>query len=312
MNKGKCLFTYEPLKEFENIYSKEGLKSLSRRLDDLRVFPYTAEEQRRESQSLASKMSIQGMQPKLSGILEESKSEFQIREKGGQYIIKPSTLDYPELPENEDCTMDLAQMANFEIPWHGLIQCSDGSRSYIIRRFDRKGRKEKVPIEDFAQLIGASRSTKYLATTERVAEAIEEFCTFPSLELLKLYRLVVFSFLVGNEDLHLKNFSLITEPNNIRLSPCYDLVNTTIALAAPKKELALELRGKKTGFERTDFIKYLASEVCLLPEKKAIKELSGLLSLLPQWKDHIRKSFLSPRMKKLYLSLLEERAARVA
>ncbi len=311
MTTKRCLFSYEPLSKGETYYSEVGLKTLSKKLHTLNIFPYTAEQQRRESQRLAGKMSIQGVQPKLSVILNEKKEQFEITERGGHYIVKPAVADYPELPENEDVTMDLAAMAGIEVPWHGLIQGADGRRSYIIRRFDRKGKKGKVQMEDFAQLIGASRSTKYLATTERAAEVIEEHCTFPTLELLKFYRLIIFSFMIGNEDLHLKNLSLITDPQKIRLSPAYDLVNSTIALANPQEELALELKGKKHGFHRSDFIEHLGTEICYLPQKKATKEFNLLVACIPQWKARIQKSFLSAPMKSAYLKLIDQRAARL-
>jgi serine/threonine-protein kinase HipA len=308
----RCLLTYALLKPEEKFYSARALKKMSPHLSALDVFPYSAAQQRREAQRLATKMSIQGMQPKISVILEPSKHRFTIVDYGGQFIIKPQTPDYPELPENEDVTMHLAELAGFNVPWHGLLQCEDGQRSYVVKRFDRRGRTKKVPQEDFGQLIGATRATKYLATTERAIEVIAEFCTFPQIENFKFYQLMIFSFLVGNEDLHIKNLSLITEPNKVRLSPVYDLVNSTIALAAPKEELALELKNKKSGFVRTDFTDYLGQEQLFLPEKKVNQELDRLLAQIPQWQNFIDHSFLSIAAKKAYKDLLSSRAARLS
>lgn len=308
----RCLFTYQPLLPGEALYSARGLKKLSPKLARLEVFPYTAEQQRKEAQRLAGKISIQGMQPKLSVVLQEKSMSLSIVESNGRYIVKPQVSDYAELPENEDLTMHLAEFAGFAVPWHGLIQCEDGRRSYIVRRFDRIGKNRKLPQEDFAQLIGATRSTKYLATTERVVAVLEEFCTFPTLEYVKFYRLVIFSFLIGNEDLHLKNLTLTTAPNKTQLSPVYDLVNSTIALAAPEEELALELNGKKRGFSRSDFVDHLGIRILQLPEKVAIKEMDRLLSKVPDWLEFIEISFLSKTLKRAYQDVLITRAKRLS
>lgn len=107
--------------------------------------------------------------------------------------------------------------------------------------------KEKIPMEDFTQLIGASRATKYDVPMEKIAEAIENFCTFPTLEYLKLYKQIMLAFLLGNEDMHLKNLSIITFNKKIQLSPIYDFVNSTIANPSTEEELALSICGKKRG-----------------------------------------------------------------
>ena len=155
---------------------------------------------------MAKKISIQGVQPKYSVVLSEKTLAFEEKETEGHYILKPQVSQYKQLPENEDLTMHLVAMAGLEVPWHGLIKCSDGSLSYVIKRFDRT-KKEKIAIEDFSQLVGVSRSTKYDVSTEKLAEAIEDYCTFPSLEKFKLYQLIILAFLLGNEDLHLKFIS---------------------------------------------------------------------------------------------------------
>lgn len=307
----RCPLSYEDLADNEDLYSIQGLKKLSTRLKSLKPFAYSLEESRREAQRLATKISIQGVQSKLSVTLSLHDREFLIVDQGGKYILKPQAVDYPELPENEDLTMDLASIAGFEVPWHGLIHTIDHRLAYVIRRFDRVGQKGKIPLEDFSQLIGASRSTKYLGSIERVAEVIEEYCSFPKVELVKLYRLLLFSFLVGNEDLHLKNLSLITNQDKVSLSPCYDLLNSTIALASPQEEMALELNGKKHGFDRTDLIDYLGLEVCDILPAQAEKEAQRLLSKMDAWQTHIEKSFLSEKGKAQYKELIEERAQRL-
>ncbi|HOY32587.1 MAG TPA: HipA domain-containing protein, partial [Bacteroidales bacterium] len=178
----------------------------------------------------ATKLSIQGLQPKLSAILNIKESRFELVDTGGKYILKPQHHIYPQLPENEDVTMRMAKAAGINVLLHGMIRSKDMTLTYFIKRFDRAGHKDKIPLEDFAQLAGLSRDTKYNYTMEKLVLLIDEFCTFPVIEKAKLFRLVLFNFLTGNEDMHLKNFSLIRNGDKIELSPAYDLLNSTIVL----------------------------------------------------------------------------------
>lgn len=306
----RCLFTY---KESGNEdYSLEGLKTLNSRLTSLKIFPYSKTEQDIEVQRYAGKISIQGVQPKLSAKLSVKNETFELVSVEGDFILKPQVDKFKELPQNEDLTMHLAQISGIKVPWHGLIKAKDNSLIYVVKRFDRLPRKRKLPQEDFAQLMGATRTTKYQASMERVAEIIEEFCTYPVLELEKLFKITLFAFLTGNEDMHLKNFSLQTDLKNIvKLTPAYDLVNSTIAMVEPKEEFALELNGKKHGFVRSDFIDYYASESCYIPKPRAEKILESFIKLIPEYQAWIQNSFLSEEMKRNYVNLVVERAKRL-
>ena len=164
-------------------------------------------------------MSIQGVQPKLLGRLQVKEQRFALVDSGGQYILKPQTADYLQVPENEDLTMRLAALVGIEVPLHGLLYGQDGEKTYFIKRFDRISRKGKIHIKDIAQLVGRDRDTKYRANMEQVAKLIESYCTFPVVEKVKLLHLTLFSFLVGNEDMHLKNFSIIRNEDVISLTP---------------------------------------------------------------------------------------------
>lgn len=141
--------------------------------------------------------------------------------------------------------MCLAEIVGLEIPVHGLIYSKDNSMTYFIKRFDRIGANKKLALEDFAQLSGEDRYTKYKSSMEKVAAIIESFCTFPKIEFVKLFKLTLFNFLIGNEDMHLKNFSLITRGSKVSLSPAYDLLNSTIAQKNAEEEIALPIRGRK-------------------------------------------------------------------
>jgi serine/threonine-protein kinase HipA len=300
-----CPITYTPCGESR--YSEAGLKLLGTGLRTLKDLEYTAEEQRKEAFNRAAKMSIQGVQPKLSAVLSIKDGKFILVDKGGRYILKPQHQLYTQLPENEDLTMKLANEIGLEIPIHGLLWSKDNTLTYFIKRFDRKGQNDKVPVEDFAQLAGLSRDTKYDYSMEKIVKLIDDFCTFPAIEKIKLFKLVIFNYLIGNEDSHLKNFSIITDDNQIRLSPCYDLVNSSIVLKEQDEEIALPLNGKKKHLTRNILVNYFGIERCELSEKSIEKVLETISLAIPKWKTLIDISFLLKDMKGKYLDLLDER-----
>ena len=300
-----CPITYTPCGESR--YSQAGLKLLSNGLRTLKDLEYTAEEQRKEAFTRAAKMSIQGVQPKLSAVLSIKDGKFILVDKGGRYILKPQHQFYTQLPETEDLTMKLANEIGLEIPVHGLLWSKDNTLTYFIKRFDRKGQNDKVPVEDFAQLAGLSRDTKYDYSMEKIVKLIDDYCTFPAIEKIRLFKLVIFNYLIGNEDSHLKNFSIITDDNQIRLSPCYDLVNSTIILKEQDEEIALPLNGKKKHLTRNILVNYFGIEKCELTEKSIEKVLETISLALPKWKTLIDISFLSKEMKGKYLDLLDGR-----
>ncbi len=300
-----CPITYTPCGE--NRYSEGGLKLLATGLKILNDLEYTAEEQRKEAFNRAAKMSIQGVQPKLSALLSIKDEKFILVDKGGKYILKPQHQIYIQLPENEDLTMRLASEIGLEIPIHGLLWSKDNTLTYFIKRFDRKGQNDKVPVEDFAQLAGLSRDTKYDYSMEKIVKLIDDYCTFPAIEKIKLFKLVIFNYLIGNEDSHLKNFSIITDDNQVKLSPCYDLVNSTIVLKEQDEEIALPLKGKKKHLTRNILVDYFGIERCKLTEKSVEKVLETITLAIPKWKRLIDISFLSKEMKGKYLDLLDGR-----
>lgn len=305
----RCPITYQPCKENEK-YTKKGLHFFSKTLMSLNDFPYTLQEQIKLATQYATKLSIQGVQPKLSLNLNNKEEQFTIVEKGGHYILKPPHQIYPEVPENEDLTMRLAAVVGIDIPLHGLIYNIDGTLSYIIKRFDRL-RYGKVATEDFSQLLEYSRDTKYDSSMEKIIPAIEKNCTFPLVEKTKLFRLTLFNFLVGNEDMHLKNFSLIRHPDLVELSPAYDLLNTSILFQA-KEEIALPIRGKKSNLQRADLVDYYGGERLGLSEVLLKKELLNFEKSLSTWNELIDISFLSNEMKKRYKALIRERWGRLS
>lgn len=302
-----CPITYEAC---EGKYSTRGLQKLSRSLKQLQDLPYTAADQIIEAAARAPKMSIQGVQPKLSAILNTRKNGFELVDSGGRYILKPQNPQYRHLPENEDLSMRLAAAAGIPVPFHGLVYSKDGSMTYFIRRFDRIGKK-RIATEDFAQLMGLSRDTKYDASMEKVAQVIELYCTFPAIEKIKLFRLTLVNFLIGNEDMHVKNFSLLTREGKVELTPAYDILNTTIVLPEEKEEIALPIKGKKRKLDAKILIDYFGRVRLGLNQKIISSLLEDIRAVGSTWNKLISISFLPKEMKRGYKFLLDRRREKL-
>lgn len=304
----RCPITYEDCGE--NKYSKKGLWLLSKKLTDLNDFPYTPKEQLQLAAELSEKLSIQGVQPKLSVSLNVSRQLFEVVEIGGTYIFKPPHQLYEELPQNEDLTMKLASLVGIKVPLHGMIYNIDGSLTYFIKRFDRLAKKQKIAVEDFSQLLGLSRDTKYESSMEKMVPIVDKHCTFPLLEKAKLFQLIIFNFLTGNEDMHIKNFSLIRRKESVEFSPAYDLLNTSLVLKT-KEEIALPINGKKSNLNRKDLIDYFAKERLGLSEATIQSELNKFKKSLTQWSELIDRSFLSEDKRKRYHEMIASRWSRL-
>lgn len=300
----RCPLSYELL-DGEATYSATGLRKL--RVKVLHDLSWSAEEQRAEALSRTTKISIQGVQPKLSAALQRAAGRFELVDVGGKFILKPPSTEYPHMPENEDVTMRLAAACGIRVPLHGLIYAKDASLTYFIERFDRAGRG-KLPVEDFAQLAGRSRETKYQSSMEQVLTIVNLYCTFPMIERVELLRRTLFCFVVGNEDMHLKNFSLITKDGKTSFSPAYDLLNTTLLLGkAAQEQLALPLSGKKSKLKRKTFIDYFARELMELNTATIDGVLNDLFSARDVWRALLASSFLSQDEQRAYEELIDAR-----
>lgn len=304
----RCPITYQFC---EDKYSEKGLKLLSPKLNELHDFPFTAKEQQELAIQQVTKISIQGVQPKLSVRLNVAEGKFEMVDREGTFIFKPPHQFFEELPQNEDLTMRLAQLVELEVPLHGMIYNLDSSLTYFIRRFDRLPRGHKLGVEDFSQLMGFSRDIKYESSMEKLIPVIEKHCTFPLLEKLKLFRLVIFNFLVGNEDAHLKNFSLIRREDKVELSPAYDLVNSSIVVRV-REEIALHLRGKKSKLSRADLVDYFGKERLGLSHEVLEEELHRFKKASSSWDELLARSFLSPSYQDKYFAVLSERRSRLS
>lgn len=305
-----CPITLEPLAAGET-FSKAGLRSLHPRLSHLEPLALSQDEQLRQARLRADKMSIQGVQPKLSAVLKPTAGCFEVVDCGGRFILKPNPPPYEEVPANEALSMTLAKHAGIKVPPHGLLPAIDGSWVYVIRRFDRVGRDQRLHVEDFAQLSGATRDTKYASSLEQIAKLVEIHCSFPAVEKAELARRLLFCFLIGNEDMHLKNFSLIVEDRKVRLAPAYDLLNSTLVLENASEESALPLRGRKRKLTRADWLDYFCRERLQLPVAIVAGIVADLRGGLPKWEEIIRRSCLSIPRQQRYFEILAERHHRL-
>lgn len=301
----RCPITYELCGTAT--YSEKGMRLIAPKFTNLNDLPYTAIELRQEAANRAKKLSIQGVQPKLSAAISIVDQEFKIVDQFGTYIIKPQNDLFLQLPENEDLTMRMAKVFGLEVPFHGMVYGKDGSLSYFIKRFDRYGKGKKWATEDFAQLTGNTRDTKYRFTMEKLIPVLDEFCSFPAIEKADFFKRILFCFVTGNEDMHLKNFSLISKNGKTTLAPVYDFLNSTIAIINPEEEIALTLKGKKNNLKAADFTDYYARERLELNEKTITIILQQMQKATPKWKELIEVSFLSEDMKEKYFKLLESR-----
>jgi len=305
-----CPINLEPLPTGRS-YSEPGLKSIHSKLKHLEPLEYSYAAQLKEVRRRSDKMSIQGVQPKLSAVLKLKDSCFALVDRGGRFILKPNPLAYEEVPANEALTMRMAAEAGIEVPAHGLLRAKDASWVYFVKRYDRVGRIGKVHVEDFAQLSGATRETKYDSSLEQVVRLLEQFCTFPAIEKPKLAKRLLFCFLTGNEYMHLKNFSVWMQDGVVSLTPAYDLLNSTLVLENAKEESALPLRGKKRKLNKELWLNYFCKERLQLTEGQIDSVVKDLKEALPVWDRLIGQSFLSEERQLGYRTILYERANRL-
>lgn len=256
-----------------------------------------------------SQITITGVQPKLSLDLEKEKGggkRFTIVGLWGGYILKPQTEHYPDLPENEDLTMHLAELAKIKTVPHSLIRLKDGSFAYITKRIDRDNKGNKIPMEDMCQLTEKLTEQKYKGSHEQIAKKIVEFSAYPVLDLINYFEVLLFCYLTGNADMHLKNFSLYKGTGQYTFAPAYDLLSTKLVIPEDNEELALTLNSKKRKLKKVDFDNLLKS---FKVDEKAIENVyEKFRKILPQWYDFIDSSFLPEPMKKEYKSLIRERS----
>lgn len=252
--------------------------------------------------------SLSGIQKKISLGLAADRATLKVVAEGGGYILKPQTGTYPSIPENEHVTTCLAKLVGIETAVSGIVELTDGTLAFIVRRFDRLPSGKKVRQEDFCQLAKLPPKDKYSGSAELCVKIIKQYASEPLIELLKFYRLLVFTWWSGNGDMHLKNFSLLTgEDDIIRLTPAYDLVSTHLVIAGDP--LALPVGGKTTKLARGDWLRL--AEYCGLPRKVAQRVLQEQAGIVDNATKLIEHSFLPADLKTEYEVLIRQRIERL-
>ena len=306
----KCLYCYKELNDGELDFHK----SCSKKIFGTTIVPdlsYTRDNLNDlAKQLIRSQTTLTGVQAKLSlDINKGTKSEgvrFTFVGLWGRYILKPQTDMFYHLPEVEDLTMHLAEIAKINVVPHSLIRFADGELCYITRRIDRTYKGEKLPMEDMCQLTERLTEHKYKGSYEQIAKAIQKFSSVPKLDLVNYWEQVVFSWVTGNADMHLKNFSLFCKENgNYTLTPAYDMLSTALVMPEDIEELALTLNAKKCKIRKDDFVKSM--QMSGLGNKIIDNIFSKFFKIKDKWFEFIDISFLPDEMKNDYKTIIDNR-----
>ena len=306
----RCLYCYKELGKDE----KDFHKACSRKMfgtKEVPELPYTRNDLNDLArQVIRSQTTLTGVQAKLSLDINKETAgttdRFTIVGLWGRYILKPQTDRFASLPEVEDLTMHLAELAKIRVVPHSLIRFADGELCYITHRIDRTEKGEKLPMEDMCQLTERLTEHKYKGSYEQIAKAIQRFSSVPKLDLVNYWEQVVFSWITGNADMHLKNFSLYsTVKGNYTLTPAYDMLSTALVMPEDTEELALALNGKKRKLKKPDFI--TAMQASGLEEKVIENIFRKFLKVKDKWFAFIELSFLPDDMKERYKGIIDEK-----
>jgi serine/threonine-protein kinase HipA len=316
--KNKCLYCYKEI-DLNELTTEAGAKGYHEKCSKKffgKINPPElnfTEEQILElaEQIIKSQKTVTGVQPKLSLGLSENSSDperFTIVGLWGDYILKPQTKTYPSLPEIEDLTMHLAQISKLKTVEHSLINLKSGELAYLTKRIDRtKG--GKLHMEDMCQITERMTEHKYKGSYEQIAKAIKKHTANPGLDVTNFFELVLFSFLTGNNDMHLKNFSLLKTNSEYDLCPAYDLVASELVVEGDNEELALYLNGKKKKIKRKDF--EIAMKGAGLDQKVIENIFQKYKKLIPRWSKFIEESFLSDSLKREYKLLIDHKSTQL-
>jgi serine/threonine-protein kinase HipA len=272
----KCLLCYKRLDKTEIDYHPKCVMNIF----GTKQIPFIDFEEKKltsyAKEIVNAHTAITGVQPKLSLWLTENKRDlrFTLIDGKSNYIIKPQSDIYNSLPENEDVCMHLATAFGIKTSKHGLVRLSSNNLAYITQRFDRNG-TYKLACEDLCQLTETLTEHKYRGSYEKTGRAINQYSSQSGLDLLHFFELVLFSFITGNADMHLKNFSMLELDNGtFCLSPAYDLVSTSLVIKNESEQMALSVNGKRNKITKKDFV-VLANSLSLT--NKQIENCFGLL-----------------------------------
>ncbi|MEZ4847480.1 MAG: HipA domain-containing protein [Bacteroidia bacterium] len=253
------------------------------------------------------RVTVPGVQPKLSLSLikktQENARLTVVGALGGNYIFKPPSLHYPQMPENEHVTMRVAEAFGIKVVPSSLIRVASGELAYITKRIDRTGKGQKIHMLDMFQITEAF--DKYRSSMERIGKALSQYSSNPLLDNIFYFELALFSFLTGNNDMHLKNFSMIKQKSGWVLAPAYDLLNVAIVLPSDSEEMALTIEGKKKKLQKEHFLKL--GKGLKLTEKQINRTFKRIVKNKSKAIEWIDRSFLAENMKNAYKEILNSR-----
>jgi serine/threonine-protein kinase HipA len=255
------------------------------------------------AQKMAGKLSISGVQPKLSVKLDRKQNLLIPVPEGGEYILKPQTPSFPNIPENEQCCMDIAEHLRMDVPQHCLIHLKDKSLAYIIKRFDRE-KGLKYHQEDFSQIL--EQTDKYKGSVEQIGRRLKEISTAPGYDVQLLFERVVLNFIIGNGDAHLKNYSISYRAEDvIRLSPVYDIVCSKLVIA-DEEDSAIAINGKRNKLQREDFDKL--ADYFSIPTKVRYEKFENKFDSI---RNIIQSSSIDKEKQQHFLEIIKERLNRL-
>lgn len=261
---------------------------------------------------IASKgLTVAGVQKKLSlHLSQDVESRLTIVDYPSGYILKPQIKEFPYLPEYEDVTMRMAEIAGIQTVPHALIMY-EGVYAYITKRIDRdihNGKFAQYAMEDFCQLANRLTRDKYKGSYEKCARIIKKYSSRKGFDLSELFMRIVFSYIVGNSDMHFKNFSMIeTKPANRKfvLSRAYDFLPVNVILPEDTDEMALVLNRKKKNLTRKDF--FCLADYCDIKKNAAEKMIQNILSKESKFIECINGSKLNSECQEKLIVLMQKR-----
>ncbi|MGC1472379.1 MAG: HipA domain-containing protein [Psychroserpens sp.] len=264
-------------------------------------------------ENIAQRIIVTGVQPKLSMGFTKTATEERLTIVGalnGRYILKPPYSAYPQIPELEALCMLMTQACGIETVPFLLLPLKGGELAYITRRIDRNAQGEKFAMEDACQFNERLTEHKYRGSYEQIAKGIIAYSKNPIKDVVHFYEQVIVSFLIGNNDMHLKNFSLIAkESNAYELTPAYDMIAAQLLLPDDLEDLALNLNGKKRKLKRGDFNEAMLK--AHIPEKAIENLWKRIEKGMSEWSGLIDHSFLSQERKESFKELINDKTAQL-
>lgn len=306
----KCLYCYKELNGEKEFHEKCSMKFFGTK--EAPILDYNLDQMLELAKSVVERsVAVPGVQAKLSMTMVNETIKGArltvVGALGGNYIFKPPSKDYPEMPQNEHVTMRIAEAFGIRVVPSSLIRLKSGELSYITKRIDRNEDGSKIHMIDMFQILEAYN--KYKSSIEKVGKALGKYSSNTLLDKIFFFELALFCFITGNSDMHLKNFSMIKSNSGWILSHAYDLLNVSIVNPDDDDELALTLEGKKKKLQPDHFIN-LASGMGLTK-----KQIDGVFDRMHYKKKEaikwLENSFLSDNMRNKYMDILEKRYKRI-